>query len=180
MARKEVYKLRQSEESSNTDIDKIIERVRSTKIGSIIHFLTNNKTGKIILFSQWDSLLHKVGKYLKEFGFNTVYCNGTVYQRKRAIDSFCKDKDVNIILLSSRNAASGVNLTVASKIILLEPVYGTQEYRHNIESQAIGRADRIGQKNPIQVHRFIIADTIEQDILENNIEDGKIRELPIN
>jgi SNF2 family DNA or RNA helicase len=183
MSKTEVYKLKPGQQAVQTDstsleLDKIIETVRSTKIGSIIHFL--QRTGadnKTILFSQWDSLLHKVGKYLTEFGLNIVYCNGTIYQRKRAIHSFCNDKDVNIILLSSRNAASGVNLTVANTIILLEPVYGTREYRENIESQAIGRADRIGQQNPIGVHRFIIRDTIEQDILENNIEDGKIRSM---
>jgi SNF2 family DNA or RNA helicase len=78
-----------------------------------------------------------------------------------------KSNDVNIILLSSRNAASGINLTAANKIILLEPVYGTKEYRYNIESQAIGRADRIGQKRPIDVLRFIIKDTIEEDIFNN-------------
>jgi SWI/SNF-related matrix-associated actin-dependent regulator of chromatin subfamily A3 len=61
------------------------------------------------------------------------------------------------------HAASGINLTVANKIILLEPVYGTPEYRKDIETQAIGRADRIGQKRPIDVYRFIVRDTIEHE-----------------
>lgn len=83
-------------------------------------------------------------------------------------------------MLSSRNAASGINLTIANKIIFLEPIYGNTEYRKNIESQAVGRADRLGQKRPIEIHRFIIQDTVEQDILDNSVDDSKIRQLQLN
>lgn len=93
---------------------------------------------------------------------------------------FCKQSDINIILLSSRNAASGINLTIANKIILLEPVYGTKEYRYNIESQAIGRADRLGQNRPIEIYRFIIKNTIEEDIINNFIDDNKIKQMVHN
>ena len=161
-----------------SELGTLIHKIKSTKIGNIIHFLKNDtkNTDKIILFSQWDELLHKVGNILSEYKFKIVYCQGSVFQRKRAISSFQKDPDVRIIMLSSRNAASGINLTMANKIILLEPVYGSSEYRKNIEEQAIGRADRIGQKSPIDVYRFIIKDTIEEDII-NNIENTNVKSL---
>lgn len=158
-------------DNDENNLQKLINSTKSTKIGNIIHFLRTSiqENDKIILFSQWDELLYKTGDILSDKKFKIVYCQGSVYQRKRAIDSFKKDPNVKIIMLSSRNAASGINLTIANKIILLEPVYGTQEYRKNIETQAIGRADRIGQNSPIDVYRFIIKDTIEEDII-NNIE----------
>ena len=53
-----------------------------------------------------------------------------------------------------------------NKIILLEPVYGTKEYRDDIESQSIGRANRLNQKRPIDVFRFIIKDTVEENIID--------------
>ena len=166
----------------SNDINSYIEKTKSTKIGSIVYFLKNSikKDDKVILFSQWDEMLHKVGDMLTNTNLKIVYCKGTVYQRKRAISNFFKNDDVNVILLSSRNAASGINLTIANKIILLEPIYGNKEYRDNIESQAIGRADRLGQKRPINIHRFIIKDTIEQDIYNNCIDDTKIRQLSVN
>jgi SNF2 family DNA or RNA helicase len=162
------------------ELEGLIHSIKSTKIGNIIHFLKNDTkdTDKIILFSQWDELLHKVGDILSEYKFKIVYCQGSVFQRKRAISSFQKDPSIRIIMLSSRNAASGINLTIANKIILLEPVYGSFEYRKNIEEQAIGRADRIGQKSPIDVYRFIIKDTIEEDII-NNSENINIKSLTI-
>lgn len=166
--------------TTDNELQEIIQKVKSTKIGNIIYYLKTQilDGDKIILFSQWDELLHKVGNMLKEHNLNIVYCNGTVFQRKRAIQSFMNpNNNINIILLSSRNAASGINLTEANKIILLEPVYGSSEYRTNIETQAIGRADRIGQKRPITVHRFIIKNTIEQDIINGNIDENEIRQL---
>jgi SNF2 family DNA or RNA helicase len=179
----EIYVLKGSnnDDGNSTELLSIVEKVKSTKIGNIIYFLKNNiqNNDKIILFSQWDELLHKVGEYLSEYNINIVYCNGSVYQRKRAIHSFTNDPDTNVIMLSSRNAASGINLTVANKIILLEPVYGNKDYRRDIESQAIGRADRLGQNKPIEIFRFIIKDTIEEDILNNTIDDSKLKILTI-
>jgi SNF2 family DNA or RNA helicase len=125
-------------------------------------------------------MLKKIGSMLTAQKINIVFCNGTVYQKKRAISSFCKDNTINIILLSSRNAASGINLTEANKIILLEPIYGSKEYRYNIESQAVGRADRLGQKRPIDIHRFIIQNTVEEDILNNCVDDAKLKQLSLN
>lgn len=147
-------------------LDGIISRVKSTKVGNIVHFLRNtDPNDKVIVFSQWDEILKKVGQYLTEYKLKHVFCTGSVYQKKAAIKNFVTKKDVNIIMLSSKNAASGINLTAANKIVLIEPVYGTDEYRESIEAQAIGRADRIGQKRPIDVFRFIIKDTVEEEIV---------------
>ena len=177
----EVYLLKDDKRNHNemSDLEKIIDRVKSTKIGNIIYYLKNSiePNDKVILFSQWDEMLHKVGDLLKDTGINIVYCNGTVYQRKRAITNFTKKDDVNVILLSSRNAASGINLTVSNKIIFLEPIYGTKDYRTSIESQAIGRADRIGQKRPIEIHRFLIKQTVEEEIYDDLIDDTKLKQL---
>jgi SNF2 family DNA or RNA helicase len=153
------------------DLDLIINETKSTKIGNVVYYMKTQlqKDDKCIVFSQWDHVLNKVGEYLKKYTSNNIiYCKGSVFQRKKSISQFNLPNDKkgssNIIMLSSKNAASGINLTVANKIVLLEPVYGTKEFRDDIESQAIGRADRIGQKKPIDVIRFIVKDTIEEEI----------------
>jgi SNF2 family DNA or RNA helicase len=174
----EIYRVTNTQ-SATDELSVIVNRVKSTKIGNIIHYI---KTGlqqndKVILFSQWESLLHKVGDFLTMYKIKVVYCNGSIYQRKNAIADFSNDPDMQVILLSSRNAASGINLTAANKVILLEPIYGTEQFRTNIENQIIGRANRIGQERKIEVIRFIIKDTIEEDIINNNVDDSKIRQL---
>lgn len=177
----QLYLVQETVYHSSSELGDIIQKVKSTKIGNIVHFLKNglDPEDKVIIFSQWDEMLHKVGNILQEYNIKLVYCNGSVYQRKKAIKSFSTDNTLNIIMLSSRNAASGINLTKANKIILFEPVYGSTEYRKEIEAQAIGRSDRIGQQRPIDVYRFIIKDTIEEDIIENNIDDNKLKLMTI-
>ena len=186
MKKDDVFLIKHNDSGNSLDLDKseelcqIVDNIKSSKIGNIIYFLKNlNKNDKVILFSQWDELLTLVGNNLEKYNLKIVYCNGSLYKRKKNIEEFKKNNSINIIMLSSRNAASGLNLTEANKIILLEPVYGNKEYRNSIENQAIGRADRIGQKNPIEVFRFIIKDTIEEDILHNKIDDSKLKIMMI-
>lgn len=163
---------------NDNSLQELIMKVKSTKVGNIIHFLKTfpKEDDKIILFSQWDEMLHKVGNYLTQNNINVVYCCGTVYQKRNAISRFKKDSRIKVILLSSRNAASGMNLTEANTVIMLEPIYGTSEYRNEIEGQAIGRCARIGQTRPISIHRFIVKDTIEEDIL-NGTNNLDVRQL---
>ena len=172
----DVYLLQEKVHLQN-DLDKLIYEIKSTKIGNIIHLVNEkllNKNNKIIVFSQWDEILNKVGNYLQKYNINILYCKGTVYQKNKSIKLFQENDDYNIILLSSRNAASGINLTKANNIIFIEPVYGSAEYRKNIENQAIGRCVRIGNSQSINVIRFIIKDTIESDIYYNTADESQL------
>lgn len=157
------YNKNKIEKNNNTD--KLIDKV-GTKIGNVIEYLKKNDRN-VVIFSQWDDLLKKIGGIMKDNGIDNVFCSGNVYQRDKIIRQF-DNSDIKVIMLSSENAASGTNLTKASEIILLDPVYGTKETRINIENQAIGRIHRIGQTNNIKVTRFIIKDSIENDIYESN------------
>ena len=156
----------------NPVLNELIQKTKSTKIGNIIYYLKTQikPHDKCIIFSQWDTMLKKIGKILNNEKIDVLYCSGTIYQRKIAIKSFQEESKSNIICLSSQNCASGINLTAANKIILIEPIYGTKDYRKDIENQAIGRADRLGQKRPIEIIRFIIKNSIEEDILNENNE----------
>lgn len=172
----EIYLLKEDDEfeliidKENNELSDIIGRVKSTKIGNIIYFIKNclKETDKCIIFSQWDFLLLKVGKLLKAENIQPLFCTGTVYMRKRSIKAFQEDPKSRIICLSSENCASGINLTAANKIIFIEPVYGELTRRKDIENQSIGRSARIGNKRSIEVVRFIIKDTIEEDIYNDN------------
>jgi SNF2 family DNA or RNA helicase len=170
----EIFLLLQNSPQKNihlTELSSLINEYNSTKIGNILYYIkTNFQNGdKCILFSQWDKMLTKVGNILQQNNINVLYCTGTIYQKKQAITRFQNDNNYNIICLSSEHCASGINLTSANKIILMEPIYGSKDYRKDIENQAIGRADRIGQKRPIEIIRFIIKNTIEEEILNENL-----------
>lgn len=171
------FKIENKNESSETNLNELndlIAQTKSSKVGNIIYFIKNEiqneKNNKIIVFSQWDSVLKLVGKFLENYKINVVYCEGSIHKRKNSINKFKKDDNVNIIMLSSENAASGLDLIEANKIVMIEPVYGDKQYKDNIENQAIGRVNRIGQNKDIFIHKFLIKDSIEEEIYLNKIE----------
>lgn len=143
-----------------------------TKLANLIEILKKDEKHTII-FSQWDDLLLKVGKILKKNGIKNVFCKGNVFVQDKAIREFSSDDSIKVIMLSSKNAASGTNLTKAKRIILLDPVYGSYKFRKATENQAIGRAHRLGQTENIKVIRLIIKDSIEHEIYKDNVEENK-------
>jgi SNF2 family DNA or RNA helicase len=144
-----------------------------TKLANLILYLRESGEHTII-FSQWDDLLRRVGRILKENSIPNVFCKGNCYQRDKAIREFNSDDKIKVIMLSSDSTAAGTNLTKASQVIFIDPIYGDYKYRKDQERQAIGRAHRLGQKAKIKIIRFIIQDSIEEEIYQTNlIEDNK-------
>jgi len=173
---KEIFLISYEKEKSDDneeirDKNKLINLI-GTKLANLIFFLKSTPNHTII-FSQWDDLLKRVGLVLNEYGIKNVFCKGNTWQRDKAIREFNADDKIKVIMLSSDSAASGSNLTKATQVILLDPVYGDYEFRRNTEWQSIGRAHRMGQTKQVEVIRFIIKDTIEDEIYKLNIEEDK-------
>lgn len=157
-------------EENQTELSALINNF-GTKIGNLISYLKMN-TEPVIIFSQWDDLLSRIGRILKENDINNSFCRGNCYQREKTIKDFNNDNcDMNVIMLSSKNSASGINLTKASVIIFVDPIYGKREYRKKQEMQAIGRAYRLGQTKKLKVLRFIIKNSIEEEIHHLNLRE---------
>ena len=76
-------------------------------------------------------------------------------------------------MLSLSNSASGTNLTEATHILFVEPINSSFEEVRSVESQAIGRACRLGQKNKIKVLRILTKDTIEEEIYQRIYSENK-------
>jgi SNF2 family DNA or RNA helicase len=153
-------------------VSNLVNKLKSTKLGNIVYYLQTklDPKDKIIVFSQWDTILDTIGKELTS---KFVDCKGSVYARKQSIKQFCESTDTNILFLSTKNTASGLNLVAANKVLFVEPVYGAPEYKESIYAQSVGRIKRLGQKRPIEIIKFIIKDTIEETIeetIENELE----------
>lgn len=167
------YEKKKKTEESKELKDKLtlINKV-GTKLANVIYYLKQTDEHTII-FSQWDNLLLEVGEILDTYGIKNIFCRGNVWQRDKALRTFNSQDDVKVIMLSSKSAASGTNLTKASQVIPLDPIYGSYEFRKNTEGQAVGRAYRMGQKSEVKVVRFIIKDTVEEEIYNMNLEEDK-------
>jgi SNF2 family DNA or RNA helicase len=165
----------------------LVEKYGS-KMGKLIEVckrITNNKKNRIIIFSQWDRLLNLIGNTLKENNIANTFVKGNVYQRNNAISNFKEGKnksdiDIQVIMLSLENAASGTNLTEASHVIFTDPIDGQYEHIKAIENQAIGRACRIGQSKQVKIIKLITKDTIEEEIYNITKQDNSQENLQDN
>jgi SNF2 family DNA or RNA helicase len=143
------------------------------KLISIIRHLVAQEESRVIVFSQWDDMLSLVGKTLAENGIENCFVKGNVWSRNSAIRKFKAGKtndgsDNKVIMLSLKNAASGTNLTEATHIFFVEPINASKEESIAIESQAIARACRVGQKQQIMLMRILIEKSIEENIYRKN------------
>ena len=77
----------------------------------------------------------------------------------------------DFFLISLKAGGTGLNLTAANYVILLDPWWNPA-----VENQAADRAHRIGQKNPVTVYRLIAADTVEERVLELHKEKKALAE----
>ncbi len=82
-------------------------------------------------------------------------------QRKASVDSFQTDEDVSFFFISLKAGGTGLNLTAADYVFILDPWWNPFA-----EKQAIARAHRIGQEKPVTVIRYIARETIEEKILK--------------
>lgn len=122
---------------------------------------TNEKT---IIFSQWTSHLDLIECSLKfKLGIKYHRYTGNMprAQRDLAIQEFVEDPDVKVLLVSLKAGNAGLNLTVASRVIVCDPFWNPF-----IEDQAVDRAYRIGQNREVHIYKILVKGTIEDRIIE--------------
>ena len=169
-AHKEMILKFKQKDWQNECIDKY--GAKMTKLIKYLYdLIIESDENRIIMFSQYDKMLKLIGKTLSEYHIKHVFCEGNVHCVSKNIDNFKRDKSIKIILLSSEKCNSGNNLTEANHIILVDVLNSNSETTKAIESQAIGRAVRLGQKKPVLVTRFITKNTIEEETYKKNKYD---------
>ena len=115
---------------------------------------------KVLVFSQFTSLLSLVKQQFDAEGINYEYLDGKSSKRAASVKRFQEDKSVSAFLISIKAGGHGLNLTAADYVFLLDPWWNPA-----VEAQAIDRAHRMGQKNPVIAYRMICRDTVEEKIL---------------
>jgi len=144
----------------------------SAKVRSIVSFLLGHVVGKVdpdlqkphkaIVFSQFTSLLGLVQKELERNSTPLVRLDGSMSYDKRvhALQSFSSHPHIQVILCSLKAAGTGLNMTVANHVLLIDPWWNPM-----VEDQAIDRAHRLGQRRPVRAIRFVAERTVEERIL---------------
>lgn len=114
---------------------------------------------KILIFSQFVSLLELVDQMLGAHGIKQFTLYGRTQKRQAQIQGFKQSPDPCAFLISLKAGGVGLNLTEAGYVFLLDPWWNPA-----VENQAVDRSYRIGQENPVTVYRFITRNSVEENI----------------
>jgi superfamily II DNA or RNA helicase len=153
--------------------------MESGKFEEVIRNLDNLRAEghKVLIFSQFVKHLNLFRQW---FEFNQLpysWLTGeiTEKERKQVIQNFQKSNDISLFLISLRAGGTGLNLTSADYVFILDPWWNPA-----VEKQAINRAHRIGQSRNVISYKFITKDSVEEKILLLQQKKEKLAEDFIN
>ena len=114
---------------------------------------------RILIFSQFTSMLALIAEGLRELGIDHVALTGSTADRQKPIDAFQRGK-VDVFLISLKAGGTGLNLVGADTVIHYDPWWNPAA-----QDQATDRAYRIGQTRPVFVYNLIVAGSVEERML---------------
>jgi superfamily II DNA or RNA helicase len=114
---------------------------------------------RILVFSQFVSMLTLLRRELEEQGIAYCYLDGQTKNRMEEVDRF-QNGEAPVFLISLKAGGVGLNLTAADTVIHFDPWWNPA-----VEAQATDRAHRIGQKNVVTAYKLIARGTVEEKIL---------------
>jgi len=138
------------------------ERGTSSKVQRLVHALTAARDDghRALVFSQWTGLLDLIEPELRAGDISFCRLDGSTRDRAGVVDTFQDDSGPTAMLVSLKAGGTGLNLTAADHVFLLDPWWNPAA-----EDQAADRAHRIGQERPVMVHRLVTKDTVEERVL---------------
>ncbi|HEU4406537.1 MAG TPA: SNF2-related protein [Polyangiaceae bacterium] len=135
----------------------------SGKLQALVELLEQCLSGghKVLVFSQFTSMLALVREALEKEGITYEYLDGSTKDRAERVDRFQNDASVGVFLISLKAGGTGLNLTAADTVVHYDPWWNPA-----VEEQASARAHRIGQSKVVNVYRLVSQGTIEEKILQ--------------
>ena len=139
----------------------------SVKIKELLKHVVE-KTGKhkILIFSQFVKMLDLVKAAFNKENIEYEYLDGKTKDRQAKVDNFQNNENVRVFLISLKAGGTGLNLTAADYVYLMDPWWNPA-----VEAQAIDRCYRIGQTKKVMAYKMICKGTIEEKIMK--YQEGK-------
>ncbi|KAF2802248.1 uncharacterized protein BDZ99DRAFT_512547 [Mytilinidion resinicola] len=136
----------------------------STKIRHLLEILEKETPEhKVIVFSQFTSMLDLIEPFLRRNGYSFTRYDGSMRNdhREASLEKLRNDKRTRVLLCSLKCGSLGLNLTAASRVVILEPFWNPF-----VEEQAIDRVHRLNQTVNVTVYKLSIHNSVEERILD--------------
>jgi hypothetical protein len=154
-----------TKKKSDENVFSMMRRIGQAKAGLAADYAAQlaHSAGKVVFFAKHVDVMDAAEEVFAKRGirFSSIRGGQTSSARQKQIDAFANDPDVAVAVCSLTAAGVGLNLQVASNIVLAELSWTDAE-----QTQAIDRSHRIGQTEPVTAWRIIAAQTIDARIAE--------------
>jgi hypothetical protein len=154
-----------SERAGGENVFTMVRRIGQAKAGPAADYAAQlaRNVGKVVFFAKHVDVMDQAEQMFADRGIRYASIRGdqTPKVREKNIAAFTEDPDVSIAVCSLLAAGVGLNLQVASNLVLAELSWTDAE-----QTQAIDRIHRIGQSEPVTAWRIIAAQTIDAKIAE--------------
>ena len=151
--------------SSGENVFSMMRRIGKAKAGLASDYAAQlaRSVGKVVFFAKHIEVMDAAEQTFAARGlrYSSIRGDQTTAVRQRNIDAFVEDPEVAVIVCSLTAAGVGVNLQVASNVVLAELSWTDAE-----QTQAIDRVHRIGQGEPVTAWRIIASQTIDTRVAE--------------
>ncbi|WP_089334841.1 DEAD/DEAH box helicase [Blastococcus mobilis] len=151
--------------STGENVFSMMRRIGQAKAGLAADYAAQlaRGAGKVVFFAKHVDVMDVAEESLERLGvrYSSIRGDQTPTSRQKNIDAFVNDPDVAVAVCSLTAAGVGLNLQVASNIVLAELSWTDAE-----QTQAIDRSHRIGQTEPVTAWRIIAAQTLDARIAE--------------
>lgn len=142
--------------------NEVLLNTAPAKIAVLMEQVEAKSTGhKILVFSQFVSMLHLIENELTARGIGNIMLTGSTRNRGAVVNAFQENKEIKVFLISLKAGGTGLNLTQADYVYLVDPWWNPA-----VENQAIDRVHRIGQDKSVVAVRLICPDTVEEKIMD--------------
>jgi SNF2 family DNA or RNA helicase len=134
----------------------------SAKIEMLIEQIESKQhQHKILVFSQFVSMLELIRKELLSRKIEFCWLTGSTRNREAVVNEFQNNPKISVFLISMKAGGTGLNLTEADYVYIVDPWWNPA-----VENQAIDRSHRIGQSKHVVAVRMICPDTVEEKIMQ--------------
>ncbi|RFU78514.1 snf2 family domain-containing [Trichoderma arundinaceum] len=134
-----------TENAGGYDVDYFSNGGHSTKMQTLVEDIKED--------------LSETKRYLDKAKIPYLRIDGScsLSQRQVKLDQFANDDEIPVLIMTTGTGGFGLNLTCANRVFIVE-----LQWNPGVESQAIARAIRLGQKSEVLVTRYLIKDTVEK------------------
>lgn len=139
--------------------DNPAESPKLTRLREIVEEATDNDR-KVIVYSYFRDVLHRVHEALGPLAMGPLTGSVSGPRRQELVDEFSTRREPAVLVSQIEAGGIGLNIQAASVVIIAEP-----QWKPSTEEQAIARSHRMGQIRPVEVHRLLTENSVDEYML---------------